>query len=194
MDETCAHHFDPETKLQSMCWKHPLSPPPVKFRRVASVGKVMASVFWDREGVLLVDYLEQGKTVTGVYYAELIQKLRAVIREKRRGKLTRGVLFHQDNAPAHTSHAAMAAIRDCGFELLNHPPYSPDLAPSDFHLFRKLKESLRGRVFEDNSGVIAAIDTWFQGQDKEFFLNGIRALQHRWEKCIQLRGDYIEKL
>ena len=79
MDETWAHHFDPESKVQSMCWKHPNSPPPVKFRKIASVGKVMASVFWDSEGVLMIDYLERGKTVTGAHYAELVCKLRVEI-------------------------------------------------------------------------------------------------------------------
>ena len=57
-DETWAYHFDPETKLQSKVWKHTTSPPPVKFRKIASAGKVMASVFWDSEGVLMIYYLE----------------------------------------------------------------------------------------------------------------------------------------
>ena len=69
MDETWAHHFDPETKQQSKQWKHVTSPTPVKFRKIDSAGKVMASVFWDSEGVLMIDYLQRGKTVTGVYYA-----------------------------------------------------------------------------------------------------------------------------
>jgi len=130
MDETWAHHFDPETQQQSKQWKHVTSSTP--FRKIASAGKVMASVFWDSEGVLMIDYLERGKTVTSVYYAELIRKLRSAIKEKRRGKLSHGVLLHQDNAPAHTCAVAMAAIRECGFELLSQPPYSPDLAPSDY--------------------------------------------------------------
>ena len=83
----------------------PTSPPVVKFRKVISASKVMLSVFWDSESVLLTDYLEKGKTVTGTYYAGLIHKLCAVIKEKRRGKLTQGVLLHHDNAPVHTSHA-----------------------------------------------------------------------------------------
>ena len=56
-----------------------------------------------------------------------------------RGKLTRGVLFHQDNAPAHRSTLAMAAIQKCGFQLVNDPPYSPDLAPSVHYLFPKIR-------------------------------------------------------
>ena len=73
---------------------------------------VIASVFWDSDGVLMIDYLERGKTVTGVYYAELIRNLRSAIKEIRRGKLSHGVLLHQDNAPAHTSAVAMAAIEN----------------------------------------------------------------------------------
>ena len=84
----------------------------------------------------MIDYLQRGKTVTGIYYAELLRKPRAAIKNKRCGKLHQGVLLYHDNAPAHTSAVAMAAIREGGFELLNHPSYSTDLAPSDFHVFR----------------------------------------------------------
>ena len=94
----------------------------------------MASVFWDSESVLMIDYLEKGKTVTGSYCVKLIRKLHIAVKEKRRGKLSQGVLLHHDNAPAHISTVATAAIQDYGFKLLNHPPYSPDLAPPDFHL------------------------------------------------------------
>jgi len=88
-----------------------------KFRKIDSAGgKIMASVFWDSEGVLMIGYLERGKTVTGVYCAELIRKLRSAIKEKRCGKSSHGVLLHQDDAPANTSAVAMAAIRECGFE------------------------------------------------------------------------------
>ena len=80
----------------------------------------MASVFWDSEGVLMIDYLERGKIITGVYYAELIKKIRSAIKEKRRGKLSHGVLLHHDNAPGHTSAIAMATIRESAFKLLSH--------------------------------------------------------------------------
>jgi len=75
----------------------------------------MVSVFWDKEGVLLTDYLEKGKTVTDVYYTGFIHKLHEVINERHAGKLTQGVLYHHDNAPVHTTHVATATIHDCGF-------------------------------------------------------------------------------
>jgi len=104
------------------------------------------------------------------------------------------VLLHQDDAPAHTSAVEMAAIRECGFELLSHLPYSPDLAPSDYHVFRSLKDSLRGQSFGCDEEVIDTKNDWFELQDKQFFVDGVNSLTHRWEKRVVLEGDYIEKL
>ena len=52
----------------------------------------------------------------------------------------------------------MTALQELGYELLDHPPYSPELAPSDFYLFPKLNESLRGKKFEGDDAVVAAVD------------------------------------
>ena len=144
MDETWVHHFTPETKQQSKQWKLPGLPPPKKAMTVPSAGKVMASVFWDADGILLIDYLQKGQRINGTYYASLLTQIREKIKIKRRGKLTKGVLFHHDNAPVHKSVIAMAAIHDCGFKLMKHPSYSPDLALSNFHLFPKLKTAISG--------------------------------------------------
>lgn len=192
-DECWVHHFEAETKRQSMQWKHPSSPPPKKAKVVSSAGKVMASVFWDAKGIVFIDYLQKGRTINGEYYANLLRELRKAIKSKRPGKLTKGVLFHQDNAPAHKSVVAMAAVRDCGFELVDHPPYSPDLAPSDFFLFPNMKKHLAGKRYQTDDEVISAVEDFFGDQDESFYSNGIKALQHRWKKCVDLRGDYVEK-
>jgi len=92
----------------------------------------MATVFWDSRGVILIDYLQKGKTITGAYYASLLDKLKTEIAEKRPHLQKKKILLHQDNAPSHTSAVAMAKIHELRFELLDHPSYSPDLAPSDF--------------------------------------------------------------
>ena len=86
----------------------------------------MASKFWDHQGVIMVDYLQEGRTINGAYYAEELRRLRQDIVRKRSGKLTQGVLLLQDYAPAHTSQVAMAAATECVFEVLPHPPSSPD--------------------------------------------------------------------
>jgi histone-lysine N-methyltransferase SETMAR len=131
--------------------------------------------------------------MNGQYYADLIIQLRQAIIEKRRGKLSRGILLLQDNAPVHTAQVAKRAVRDMGFEELNHPPYSPDLAPSDFYLFKDLKKVLRGRRFSGEEDMKSAVDEHFAENVSEYFLRGIKQLYGRCERCIETDGDYIEK-
>lgn len=192
-DETWVHHYTPELKRQSMEWHHKGSPPPRKFKAVPSAGKVMASVFWDAEGILLIDYLDKGETINGRYYANLLRQLREAIKSKRRGKLRKGVLLLQDNAPVHTSVIAMDAARDCAFEILPHPPYSPDMAPSDFYLFPNLKSNISGRRYDSEYDVMSAVNEFFAEVPEDFFSKGLHMLQKRWIKCIDVKGDYIEK-
>lgn len=192
-DETWIHFWDPETKQESMHWKHRDSPPPKKFRTQPSAGKVMATIFWDFKGVIHIDYMPHNTTITGQYYAGLLGRLRESIKNKRRGKLTRGPLLLHDNAPVHMSHVAQGAVREHGFQQLPHPPYSPDLAPSDFFLFRHLKKALRGRRFLDDEEVHTAAEQWFQDQPEMFYSGSLNELCHRWQKCIDIRGDYVEK-
>ncbi|GFR93850.1 transposase [Elysia marginata] len=79
----------------------------------------------------MTDYMEKGKTVTGENYSGLLKRLRSELARRRRGKLLSGVLLLHDNAPAHRARQIVETTERCGFEILPHPPYSPDLAPSD---------------------------------------------------------------
>jgi len=103
------------------------------------------------------------------------------------------IIFHQDNTPALRSVLAMGRLRDLHYELLQHPPYSPDLAPSDFCLFPKLKLFLGGQGFSSNQEAIAAVEGYFADLTKNHYRDGIMALEHRWNKCISLKEDYVEK-
>jgi histone-lysine N-methyltransferase SETMAR len=76
---------------------------------------------------------------------------------------------------------------------LDHPAYSPDLAPSDFHLFRHLKKHLAGKKFDDDDEVQEEVMTWFRGQAADFYDSGIRKLVPRLNKCLDNAGDYVEK-
>jgi histone-lysine N-methyltransferase SETMAR len=87
----------------------------------------------------------------------------------------------------------MGKLRDLHYELLEHPPYPPDLAPSDFYLFPKLKPFLAGQRFSSNQEAIAAVEGYFADLTKNHYMDGIMALEHRWNKCISLKGDYEKK-
>jgi len=134
-----------------------------------SAGKVLASIFWDQDGIVLIDYLPKGQTINAEYYSSLLMQMKDVLKSKRRGKVTKGVIFLHDNAPANQALATQKKLAYLGFQCLDHPLYSPDLAPSDYHLFPGLKKQLRGRHFSSDAEVIAAAETWLDGQPSEFF-------------------------
>jgi len=135
MDETWLYHYDPETKQQSMEWWHSGSPRPKKFRVQKSAGKVLALIFWDQDGILLIDYFPKGQTINMEYYSSLLVQLKDILKEKCRGKVTKGILFLHDNAPAHWALTTQKKLLYLGFQCLDHPLYSPDLALSDYDLF-----------------------------------------------------------
>ena len=193
VDETWIHHYTPETKEQSKQWVTGGDPAPKKAKTVKSADKVMATIFWDARGIIQIDYLQKGRTINGEYYASLLDRLSEEIKKKRPHFAKKKVLFHQDNAPVHTCAVAIAKIHELRFELLPHPPYSPDLAPCDFFLFPNMKKWLAGKRFMSNEDIIAKTDAYFETFPKSYFMDGLKKLEKRWEKCIELKGDYVEK-
>ena len=145
MNETWIHHYTPETKKSSDEWTAAGESRPKRPKTQQWDGKVMASVFCDAHGILFIDYLEKGKTIKSDYYMALLDLLSAEIKEKRPYMQKKNVLFHQDNAPCHKSMKTMVRLNELGFELLSHPPDSPDLAPSDYWLFDDLEKHSRER-------------------------------------------------
>ncbi|UYV80174.1 PPP6R2 [Cordylochernes scorpioides] len=156
-DVTWVHYTTPETKEQSKQWNHISSPKPLKFKQTLSAGKLMATVFWDRKGLLLCDFMRLGTTINSDRYCKTLKQLRRAIQNKRRGMLTKGVRFHHDNARPHTARQTTALIEEFEWELVSHPPYSPDVAPSDFHFFPELKKNLGGTQFQDDDELEEAV-------------------------------------
>ena len=103
------------------------------------------------------------------------------------------VLFHQDNAPCHKSITTMAKLHKLLLELLQHPPYSPDLAPSDYWLFADLKRMLQGKRFGSNEKVILETEVYSEAKDKSFYKKGTELLKKCWNQCITLEGDYVHE-
>ena len=133
-----------------------------------------------------MDYIDKDHTISGAYYADFLRQLQERIRQIPRGKLTRGVIFHQHNAPSHMSTVAMAAIQKCRFQLVEDPPYSPDLAPSDYYLFPKLKNELGGHHFARDDDVVNAVDHSLMDQNGTVYTEGTCLLHDCWTKCVLL--------
>jgi len=102
-------------------------------------------------------------------YSSPLVQLKDILKGKHRGKFIKGVLFLHDNVPAYRALATQKKLTYLGLQCLNHPSYSPDLAPSDYHLFAGLKKQLKGRYFSSDAEVIAAAETRLDGQHTDFF-------------------------
>ena len=179
VDDTWVH-YDARNKAQSRQWVGPGSSGPKKFKTQPFADKVIATVFWDAKGVIMLDFLPKRSTITGVYYANWLDQLRTAIREKRRGKLSKGVLLQQDNARVPTCKVAMDAVERNEYELIPRPAYSSELALSDFFLFLNLKKDIRGLHFRTDEKVVTEVEEWVNGKDPDFFICGLMALEHRW--------------
>ena len=121
--------------------------------------------------------------------------VRDAVKEKRRGKLSLGVWLLHDNVPVHKSLVAQVAVRDCGFGQLNYPAFNPDLAPSDYFLFRNLKSHFRGTRFTDDESLKASCCwsvVWRPGQIS--FFSRHKHLSRKVAKCIDVAVDYIKKM
>ena len=119
-------------------------------------------------------------------------KLDKDIEETRTELATRkGVIFHQDNARPYTSLVTRKKLLDLGWELMPHPPYSHDLAPSDCHLFRSLQNHLNGKTFDSNEAVKNELIQFFASKNQTLYESGIMKLTERWQKVIKQNGQYI---
>jgi len=193
-DETWILYDTPETKDQSKQWMHTSSPnKPKKFKQTFNNRKVMATVFWDQKGVLLVEFMEPGTTINAAVYCDTLRRLRRAIQNKRRGLLTSGIVLLHDNARPHSAGLTKNLLRQFHWDVFDHPPYSPDLAPSDFHLFPELKKWLGGRRYDTHEELESSINEHFKSLAAEFYEAGIGKLVHRYDKCLNLQGNYVEK-
>jgi transposase len=160
-------------KEQASSANTPILHPPKKAKAIFSAGKIMTAVFWDSKAIIHLDFLTGQKTINAQYYSTLLnEKVKSAIRLKRR-KRQDSVFFLQDNARPHTAALMMATSLKLKWDVLHHPPYSPDLAPSDYHLFGPMKKVLGGKRFWNNDEVIAAVQSWIHKQPKTFFETGI---------------------
>jgi histone-lysine N-methyltransferase SETMAR len=153
----------------------------------------MATVFWDRKGVLLAVFMPQDTTINAESYCATLRRLRYAIQKRRRGILSSGVMLLHDNARPLAAARTQAILQEFGREVFEHPAYSSDLAPSDFHLFPKLKEFLGGRRFKRDDEVKDAFKEWLNGLATEVYDEGIQKLVIRYDKCLNVVGDSVEK-
>ncbi len=185
--------YDPAAKQSTACWLERNEEWPMKVRGSKWTKKVMLIAFWDASGVILREFVPAGMGVNGIFYAGFMRRLREAIRCKRPQMWHRNSFWlHHDGASAHQSDPVMNFLNATHTKILPHPPYSPDLAPSDFFLFNHIKSRMRGLRF-------ATLEELRTKVDFEIRQIGQFEFQHTMEvsfrkcltACIRERGNYF---
>ena len=195
-DESWCFVYDPDTKQASAQWTPKGGARPVKALRARATKKLLVTVFFDSTSLLLVNF--RHCTINKELYCEILTKLRAAVR-KRRPHLwdfcddgDRRMWLLHDNARPHVAHKTVTTLAESRIRIMDHPPYSPDLAPSDFFLFPKLKAHLRGTRFESLEALQDEVSTFLRRVPRDEYHNAIVELAHRWRKCVAHEGGYFE--
>lgn len=155
--------------------------------------KILLSVWWCCKGLIHYSFLQPGQTITADSYCRDLELMHQKLQTfwpalaKRRAPI-----LLQDNARPHTSRTTREKLTQLDIEVLPHPPYSPDLSPSDYHLFQGLDRFLRQKVFTNAEQVENAFRQFIDDCDPEFFYNGIYSLPERWQLCVDSNGVYFD--
>ncbi len=151
--------------------------------------KVMLSVWWGVHGIVNWELIPANSTVTAEVYCAQLQKVKSKL-ECERPRLEK-IYFLHDNARPHIAKSVRQKLIEFGWELLPHPAYSPDLAPTDYYLFQALSNSLRDVAFDDRADLETHLINFFTSQPEEFFRKGIHSLAARWQTVVDTDGEYI---
>ncbi len=192
-DESWMYCYDPELKNQSSAWLAKGEQRPVKVARPRTVGKLLLISFFDSKGVIHWEY--QRGTLVSAQFINILGNLRHAISRKRGNKYLQNFTLHMDNTSPHTSQPTRTFLMLSKTKVLEHPAYSPDLAPSDFWFFPHLKKPLRGKWFNSIAELQQAVDKEI-GEISSFEFEQCiqRDWPKRWARCVDKDGLYFEGL
>jgi len=156
--------------------------------------KLMLCIWWDQEGVVYYELLQPNETIIRDRYRLQLMRLSRALKEKRPQYEQRHdkVILQHYNARPHVAQAIKTYLETLKWEVLPHPPYSPDIAPSDYHLFRSMIHDLSEQKFSSYEDTKKWVDSWLASKDADFFRRGIHMLPERWKKVVASDGQYFE--
>jgi len=155
--------------------------------------KVMVTVWWSTAGVIHYSFLSKGQTITADTYCHIIEEMHRKFALKQPALVNRkGPILLHDNARPHIAKKTLQKLKELCYEALPHPPYSPDLSPTDYHLFRDFGNFLKDKVFRKREDAESSFQDFINSREPEFFENGIRKLLGRWQKCVDCGGCYFD--
>ena len=172
-------------------WSKRNEPPPTTPKAGLHPKKVMLCIWWDWKGVLYYELLPGNQAINSNKYCSQLDQLKVSLDEKLPELVNRKrITFHQDNARPHVSLMTRQKLLHLGWEVPIHQLYSPDIAPSDFHLFWSLQNSLNGKNFHSLENCKRHLEQFFAQKDKKFWEDGIMKLPEKWQKVVEQNDEY----
>lgn len=194
-DESSFSTYQPESKESSRQWmtKGKAAGRPKKALRCTTKKSTMLICFFDIDGLVHHEFVPPKTKVTSDFYCQVLACLRERIRKARPHFWPNSSfkILH-DNASVHTAHHTVTRMMETDMTEIEHPPYSPDLAPCNFWMFPAIKKQLKGQQFRTIPQLQAAVVAALQGFDKEDYIVAFDRLLTRWRKCIAADGHYFE--
>ncbi|XP_076673232.1 histone-lysine N-methyltransferase SETMAR-like [Andrena cerasifolii] len=156
--------------------------------------KLMVTVWWSSAGVIHYDFMKPGSTIIAETYCNQLDEMMQKLKEKQPRLVNRStpILLH-DNARPHTAKMTVAKLQELELELLHHPPYSPDLPPTDYHFFRNLDNFLIGKKFNSDNAVKQALQEFIDSRPPGFYTTALNNLPLKWQKGIDNMSAYFDE-
>jgi len=190
-DETWLYHNEPETKQQSLEWRHSGSLSPKEFREQNSAGKVLTRFFGIKNVTSSLIIFHRAKlstrSITHLWWCNW----ETIWRKNAAESSPRGSCIWTTMPRAHRALATQKTLAYMGFQCLDHPPYSPNLAPSDYHLFPELKKTTEKSPFFVRRGGHCCHGDPVGRTTLWIFLSGLQKVEQRATSCIELCEQYV---
>ncbi|XP_055238137.2 histone-lysine N-methyltransferase SETMAR isoform X2 [Gorilla gorilla gorilla] len=155
--------------------------------------KVMVTIWWSAAGLIHYSFLNPGETITSEKYAQEIDEMHQKLQRLQLALVNRkGPILLHDNARPHVAQPTLQKLNELGYEVLPHPPYSPDLLPTNYHVFKHLNNFLQGKRFHNQQDAENAFQEFVKSQSTDFYATGINQLISRWQKCVDCNGSYFD--
>ncbi|KAF7493631.1 Histone-lysine N-methyltransferase SETMAR [Sarcoptes scabiei] len=154
------------------------------------IQKLLLCVWWDQKGIIYYELLAPGQKLTAALFCQQLNRLKEAIDVKRPELVQYGVVLLFDSARPHISLITRQKILELGWEVLLHPQNSPDLSPSEYHLFKHLQNLFNQIKLSSKEAVEFRLIKFFSKR-QDFYRNGIMALPSKWSEVIQQKGAYL---
>ena len=153
----------------------------------------MLTVWWSATGLIHYSFLKAGETITAEKYCQQMDKMHQKLRQHAALVNRKGPILLHDNDRLHVAKPTLQKLNGLGYKTPPHPPYSPDISPTNYHFFKHLDNFLHEKCFKNLSNIKNAFSDFIATRKQDFYVTCINTLVLRWQKCVDSHGAYFDQ-